>query len=244
MFEQAILEGSYAGRRTFAAAAGFAGQAALAALLFAAPLIWPRVLPQPRFEITIATPPAPAPPEHTAAVRPRASLSSAPLFRRDLLIPTHITALPQTMRDATPPAIAGDMGIAGGFGASSEPFAAGLLRSAGPAIQPPAPAVEAQQATEEIQRIAVSSLDPGRLLHLVQPVYPQLAKTAHVSGTVELSAVIGTDGRVRELRVIRGPALLRNAAIEAVRQWIYKPPVLNGKRVELVAPVDVIFRLD
>lgn len=79
---------------------------------------------------------------------------------------------------------------------------------------------------------------------MVQPVYPPIAKTAHIEGTVELSAVIGTDGRVRDLSVVSGHPLLRNAAIDAVRQWIYKPPVLNGESVEIVAPIAVIFRLN
>ena len=95
-----------------------------------------------------------------------------------------------------------------------------------------------------MKRIRVSSLDPGRLIHMVQPVYPPIAKTAHIEGTVELSAVIGTDGRVRDLSVVSGHPLLRKAAIDAVRQWIYKPPVLNGESVEIVAPIAVIFRLN
>jgi protein TonB len=82
------------------------------------------------------------------------------------------------------------------------------------------------------------------LIHFVEPVYPPIAKSAHVSGTVELRAVIGTDGRVRELTVISGHALLRTAAIEAVKRWIYKAPVLNGESVEIVAPVSVIFRMN
>ena len=103
---------------------------------------------------------------------------------------------------------------------------------------------QAKAPVEEVKRIAVSTLDPGRLIHMVEPVYPPIAKTVHISGTVELQAVIGTDGRVRELNVISGPALLRQAAIEAVKQWVYKPPVLNGAKVELIAPIAVIFRLN
>ena len=65
MFEHAVLENSFGNRRAFAASAGFAGQAALAAFIAIAPLIWPQVLPSPRLTMTIAPPPpAPAPPEH------------------------------------------------------------------------------------------------------------------------------------------------------------------------------------
>jgi outer membrane biosynthesis protein TonB len=71
-----------------------------------------------------------------------------------------------------------------------------------------------------------------------------VAKLAHVSGTVELTGVIATDGHIRELKALSGNPLLVKAAIEAVSQWIYAPPVLNGERVEVIAPITVNFRLD
>jgi protein TonB len=128
--------------------------------------------------------------------------------------------------------------------AAGNAFPDGIFNPAVAVPKPPAAAPQAKAPAEEVKRIAVSSLDPGRLIHLVEPIYPPFAKTAHISGTVELQAVIGTDGRVRELKTISGPVLLRNAAIEAVKQWVYQPPVLNGAKVELVAPIAVIFRLN
>jgi protein TonB len=95
----------------------------------------------------------------------------------------------------------------------------------------------------EPKRIQVSRLEPGKLLYMVQPAYPPIAKTAHVEGSVELRAVIGTDGRVKEVTIVSGHALLRLAAQQAVAQWVYKPPVLNGESVEIVAPIEVVFRL-
>jgi periplasmic protein TonB len=246
MFEHAVLDNSLGNRRAFAASAGFAGQAALAALIGLGPLIWPQVLPSPRLAMTIAPPPpAPAPPEHTAAARPRTPRSLAAIFRTDLLIPARMPAHPPMLVDesATVPPVAG--GVPGGLGRSQN---SGLLDSvfgvtpdvARPAAKP----LETKPPVEETKRIRVSSLDPGRLIHMIQPVYPPIAKTAHVEGTVELTAVIGTDGHVRDLNVVSGHPLLRKAALDAVRQWIYKPPVLNGESVEIVAPVAVIFRLN
>src|SRR5215469_7722288 len=102
MFEHAVLENSFGNRRAFAASAGFAGQAALAACIAIAPLIWPQVLPSPRLTMRIEPPPpAPAPPEHTAAVRPRTAHSMAPMFRADLLLPARMPAHPSVIVDKT-----------------------------------------------------------------------------------------------------------------------------------------------
>jgi protein TonB len=65
-----------------------------------------------------------------------------------------------------------------------------------------------------------------------------------VSGTVELLGIIATDGRIRELKLLRGSPLLAPAALEAVRQWVYEPTLLNGEPVEVIAPISVIFHLN
>jgi periplasmic protein TonB len=246
MFEDAILGNSFGNRRAFATSAGFVGQATLATFLVLAPMIWPQVLPSPRLTMTIAPPPpAPAPPEHTAAVRPRTPHGPAPIFRTDLLIPNRMPAQPQRIIEDPPDGPPAEAGVTGGMGkADGNALLNSLLRVAPDVPKPAAKPPEPRQPTEEVKRIRVSSLDPGRLIHMVQPVYPPIAKTAHIEGTVELSAVIGADGRVRGLNVISGHPLLRKAAIDAVSQWIYKPPVLNGESVEIVAPIAVIFRLN
>jgi periplasmic protein TonB len=90
----------------------------------------------------------------------------------------------------------------------------------------------------------ISVVHPARLLHRVEPIYPPMARTARISGTVELTGVIATDGRIRELRVSSGHPFLAQAALEAVRQWVYEPTVLNGEPVEVIAPITVHFRLN
>ena len=77
----------------------------------------------------------------------------------------------------------------------------------------------------------------------VAPVYPSIARTARVEGTVILDAVIGEDGRVRNLRVLRSIPLLDQAAIDAVRQWLFTPTLLNGEPVPVVMTVTVTFTL-
>jgi len=80
-------------------------------------------------------------------------------------------------------------------------------------------------------------------IHDVPPVYPVIAQQARVEGLVILDAVIGTDGRVRDVRVLRSVALLDRAAVDAVRQWVFSPTLLNGTPVEVAMTITVQFRL-
>jgi periplasmic protein TonB len=75
------------------------------------------------------------------------------------------------------------------------------------------------------------------------PVYPEDAKAAHITGAVVLSGVVDTHGKVTELNMVNGPEMLRQAAIDAVSQWTYKPYLLNGKPVEVVTTMTVHFML-
>jgi periplasmic protein TonB len=82
------------------------------------------------------------------------------------------------------------------------------------------------------------------LVHRVEPEYPRLAITAHLSGTVVLRARIGTDGEVRDLQLVSGNALLAHAALAAVQQWRYRPTMLNGEAVEVETQITVNFVLN
>jgi protein TonB len=74
-------------------------------------------------------------------------------------------------------------------------------------------------------------------------VYPPLAKQARISGTVKLAAVIAKDGTIQDLKVISGHPLLIPSALEAVKQWVYQPTLLNGEPVEVSTQIDVNFTL-
>jgi protein TonB len=94
------------------------------------------------------------------------------------------------------------------------------------------------------QRIRVGgNVQSAKMIRQVQPVYPQIAKTAHVQGTVLLHAVISKDGSVQELQYVSGPPLLMKAAMDAVREWRYQPTLLNGEPVEVETTISVIFSL-
>jgi protein TonB len=81
------------------------------------------------------------------------------------------------------------------------------------------------------------------LIYQVQPAYPPLAKQTRTQGVVLLEAVIDRDGSIQSLRVISGHPLLTGAAVEAVKQWRYRPTLLNGEPIEVITTVTVTFTL-
>jgi protein TonB len=94
------------------------------------------------------------------------------------------------------------------------------------------------------QRVRVSQgVSSGLLIRRVQPNYPPLARQARIQGTVILHAVISKDGSITGLQLVSGHPMLAPAAIEAVKQWKYKPYLLNGEPVEVDTEVQVNFTL-
>ena len=94
------------------------------------------------------------------------------------------------------------------------------------------------------QRIRVSGgVTAGNLLRRVEPVYPPLAKTARIQGQVVLHAVISKSGSIENLQVMSGHPMLVQSALDAVRQWKYKPYILNGEPVEVDTTVTVNYNL-
>jgi TonB family protein len=83
----------------------------------------------------------------------------------------------------------------------------------------------------------------NKLISNPQPVYPDLARQARISGTVELQALIGPDGHVQQLTVVSGHPLLRQASLDAVKEWVYQPTLLNDKPVSVSTTIDVIFTI-
>ncbi len=88
-----------------------------------------------------------------------------------------------------------------------------------------------------------NDIDPCELLHSVQPVYPLKARKLHVEGDVELRVVVGVDGTVRSVGLVSGPSLLVMAAIDAAREFRYRPALLDGKPIETVQTVEMAFKL-
>jgi TonB family protein len=106
---------------------------------------------------------------------------------------------------------------------------------------PPPPVPSSGEAP---QRIRVGAkVEQAKLIQHPEPAYPPLAKQARIAGVVHLNAIIGKDGTVQDLTITSGHPLLVPAALEAVKQWVYEPTLLNGKAVEVVTPIEVNFTL-
>ncbi len=89
-----------------------------------------------------------------------------------------------------------------------------------------------------------SSMEEGLLIHKTLPVYPVIARETRTQGTVVLEATISRSGTIENLRVDSGPPMLRQAALDAVSNWRYRPYLLNGAPIEVETTVNVVFRLD
>jgi protein TonB len=84
----------------------------------------------------------------------------------------------------------------------------------------------------------------AKLISQTQPVYPVIARQARISGTVALAVIITPDGHVQQISVVSGHPLLRQAALDAVKEWVYQPTLLNDQPVAVSTTVDVIFSVE
>ena len=83
----------------------------------------------------------------------------------------------------------------------------------------------------------------AELISKVAPVYPAMAKAQHVSGNVTVDALIDASGKVTTTKIVSGPTLLQQAAMDALKQWKYRPAMLDGKPVSMHLTVTLQFRL-
>lgn len=102
--------------------------------------------------------------------------------------------------------------------------------------------VEAAAGPKEAVRVS-AGVTAGLLVEPIRPVYPAIAKSAHVSGEVVVAATISPEGRIEAARVVRGPAMLAEAAMEAIRRARYRPYLLNGEPTAVETVITVEFRL-
>ena len=249
MFEQAALSSGFAAKRLWNTCLGFTGEALLVACAALAPLVSPQALPHSRAIMAWLLPTTPPPPPaagNAAKARPvRPPVERLQSEPGRLFAPVAIPAKAAVIVDE--PLAASGYGVPGGerYGVPG-----GILKGI-PDLAPPAPVVEAAPAAAVTptpmapkQVMVGGRVKMARLIHQVEPLYPPLARQMRVSGVVELAGIIGTDGHIRELRLLSGSPLLAPSALDAVRQWVYEPTLLNGEPVELVATISVTFRLN
>jgi periplasmic protein TonB len=247
MFDQTLLLDTGT-RKTWTVFAGLSGQLLALGAAMLIPLVYTDKLPLFRvIDLHIMPPimrvPEPPPdllkPAHHVTARRIFSESGLYVPRR---IPTQIANIIDDTRD-----VAAETGpfIPGAIADSHSGMTGipAIIATQPPPPPPPRP-VEPRSiaATGAPTRISGGVL-AALLIHKVIPPYPALAKQARVSGTVELLAVVGKDGTVKKLDVVSGHPLLVPAAIDAVRQWVYRPTLLSGEPVEVIAPISVHFTL-
>jgi protein TonB len=206
-----------------------------AALIVITPIVANGVLPQPRraFDFIVVRPvdPPSAPPPPLQRQMPRTRATAGPAAA-PLEAPNSITPESGIDRFETSPP-----GVDGGVPHTVPGDGSAALRAGDPVPPPPPP------AEKPLVRVGGSIRPPQKTRHVV-PLYPELARAARKQGIVILEAVIGEDGRVRSLRLLRSIPLLDEAAVDAVRQWQFTPTLLNGEPVPVVMTVTVGFVLN
>jgi protein TonB len=235
MFEDATFEstGRIRTRSRRWMIATFALNASVLTVLILIPLIYPEALPDQFRSILLTAPPPPA-----AQPVPRPEPARA-FHGRSELIGLQLTAprlLPIVFHEPTgPEAAPGDYqplsmdqgpGIPGG-----DPF----RHSAQPSVR--------LEPTPTSPKHISSGVAAGLLIQKVIPTYPPIGKAVRIEGTVVLAALISKYGVIENLRVVSGPAMLQQAAIDAVQQWRYRPYMLDGDPVAVVTTINVVFSL-
>jgi periplasmic protein TonB len=239
MFEQSMLLDHADGKKTGALAASIMIQSLVVGVLVLVPLFYgdrlPMVQPILALVVPVSRPPAPQQVESAPAQTSKSSLAPPRVYRP--LMSTAVASSEPVMIDAGAPAI-GVIGPPPSMGSGD------VLPSIIAAPPPARKAAPVEALTLQEKPVPVGGdVQAAKLIRKIVPQYPPLARSARVSGTVHLLGVIAKDGTIQQLRVVSGSPLLVQAAVNAVRQWIYRPTTLNGSAVEVIAPIDVIFSL-
>jgi periplasmic protein TonB len=237
MFEQSMLVDFTPGKKAGALAISLTVQTIAAGTLLLIPLIYTERLPFIPLMLPVFLSPPPPSPDLPKAEPIRREVVAA---GRRIFVPTRVPRL-DTRPDVT--VVAGDAPqIEPGFGPLNPGASAVSLLGTFLSIPPPPPVVVVDTAPPK-PIVVTSDIQAAKLVRKVVPVYPRLAIAARVSGTVRLIGTVGKDGTLQQIQIVSGPALLVQSAVEAVRQWVYQPTMLNGKPVEVSAPIDVTFRI-
>ena len=233
MFEQTFVDGVGKTNKSWTVLVSFIAQIIFLGICVILPMIYFNVLPKTQLtSFLVAPPPPPPPPPPPAAAAPVVKVKIIPrqFDAGRLMAPKSIPKqIAEIREEELPPPSSGVGGVAGG-----------IIGAVPTAVLPPPP--PKKEATP--QRIRVGgNVQQAKLVRQPHPVYPPLAKQARIQGVVKLSAIIAKDGTIQHLEVISGHPLLIPAALEAVKQWVYQPTLLNGEPVEVVTQIDVNFTL-
>ncbi len=236
MFEDSMFEtmGRIQTRSRGWMMATFAFNSSILLALVIIPIMHPEMLPQITNAIRMDTP-VPVEEQRPVVRTQQTPAEQTETPARAIQAPTTIPRQPRIPSTQEPPAPGTYVGLDGrpnGIAGPDNPFNG---YGAHPDVRP--------AATPAMQRVS-SGVMQGMLIYKVIPTYPEVAQATRTSGTVILQATISRTGTIENLRVVSGSALLRQAALDAVKQWRYRPYILNGQPVEVETAVSVEFKLD
>lgn len=236
MFEESLIASQIHPASTtkrWTMAGSIALQVSLAGLLITLPLLHPEKLASRITTPLVFTPPPVRPPitvvQTQATAQQASTIPSVPTVMRPI-IPT----LPSGSESDAPPLI-GPISSTLGMG-DALPNVLANSGSHGPAVT----VTPATASPKKLLQVS-SGVMAGKLLVPIQPVYPAIARAAHVSGTVVVEAIISKAGTIESLHVVSGPEMLRAAALDAIRTARYQPFKLNGEPTEVQTTITVNF---
>jgi protein TonB len=239
MFEDSLIESgnrlkTKRGRTTTTA---FILEAIVVGVLVLIPLLFTEALPKAQLMMALVAPPPPPPPPPPPAEVHIVKKVETDIVNGALRTPTKIPKKIEIVKEeeAPPPQMAGVVGgVPGGVpGGTMGGVMGSIIGSSAPVPKMKTP-----------DRVRVSQgVVSGLKVRDVKPTYPAIAKTARVQGNVVLQAEISKDGAIEKLQVVSGPPLLIQAAVDAVKQWRYRPYILNGEPVAVETTVTVQFTL-
>jgi protein TonB len=230
MFNRLVISGAKGIKtnKPWTVALSAIAQVVIVFVLILVPLIYTEAL-DPRLAAMslVAPPPPPQPPSPPSVVK---AVKVRIVQLSKLVAPTFISKTISFKQDA--PIIYSNSDVDAAGAPSSALI--DIIDNAAPPPSKPIPP----------QRIRVGgNVEAGARVNSVTPEYPAIAKVAHISGTVVLHALIAKDGTIEQLEYVSGPPMLVKAAMDAVRQWRYKPYLLNGDPVEVETTINVDFNL-
>lgn len=246
LFSHSLLEfGVERKRKAFATTTSLIVNCVAIGILVIVPMMFTEELPKAQLLTFLIAPPPPPPPPPPAAqqVQKVVKVETDLLNNGQLRTPTKIPQKIEMIKEDEPAPLSATGGVVGGVpggipGGQLGGVIGGIVSAtsnlaAVPKFIPVAP-----------QRVRISQgVTKGLLIHRVEPSYPMLAKQARVQGEVILSAIINTNGEIENLQLVSGHPMLVPNAIAAVKQWRYKPYLLNGQPVEVETTITVIFSL-
>jgi len=202
-------------------------------VLILIPLIYTQALPKAMLATLLVAPPPPPPPPPPPVkeiIKPVARLIQSGKLMQPRAIPKDVAVFKEA---ELPPDVVNNTNQSGVFGGIP---GQGIMAENGPALAPPKPAAPAR--IKQGGEVTAASI-----ITQTRPAYPPLARQARIQGTVVLHAIIDKEGKVAQLEVVSGHPLLVQSAIEAVKQWRYKPTQLNGDPVEVDTTIQVTFTM-